>query len=105
MFGEGLLTREGVKHLRHRRALKLAFHPQRIADYLAHFARAARRAADRWSDSGDIDLVVEMSTMTRYRSMSTTWCTRVSLECDRIPDADPAAQKGWVRSKATPLGG
>ena len=64
MLGEGLLTSEGEEHLSHRRALQPAFHPQRIADYLAHFARAARRAADRWSDGGDIDLVAEMSAIT-----------------------------------------
>jgi cytochrome P450 len=64
LLGEGLLTSEGEEHLRHRRALQPAFHPQRIADYLAHFARAARRAADRWSDGGEIDLVAEMSAVT-----------------------------------------
>ena len=64
LLGEGLLTSEGEKHLRHRRALQPAFHSRRIADYLAHFARAARRTADQWSDGGEIDLVVEMSAMT-----------------------------------------
>ncbi len=64
LLGQGLLTSEGDAHLRHRRALQPAFHTQRIADYLAHFACAARRAADRWSDGGDIDLVAEMSAMT-----------------------------------------
>ena len=64
LLGEGLLTSEGDQHLRHRRALQPAFHPQRIADYLAHFTRAARYAADRWSDGGDIDLLAEMSAMT-----------------------------------------
>ena len=64
LLGEGLLTSEGEQHLRHRRALQPAFHPQRIADYRAHFAGAARHAADRWSDGGDIDLVAEMSAMT-----------------------------------------
>jgi cytochrome P450 len=64
LLGEGLLTSEGDKHLRHRRALQPAFSPQRIADYQAHFARAARRTTDRWSDGGVIDLVAEMSAMT-----------------------------------------
>jgi cytochrome P450 len=64
LLGEGLLTSEGATHMHHRRALQPAFHAQRIADYLAHFAAAAKRAADRWSDGGDIDLVAEMSAMT-----------------------------------------
>jgi cytochrome P450 len=64
LLGEGLLTSEGDKHLRHRRALQSAFHPQRIADYRAHFAGAARRTADRWTDGGSIDLVTEISAMT-----------------------------------------
>jgi cytochrome P450 len=64
LLGEGLLTSEGEKHLRHRRALQPAFHPQQIVSYLPHFARAARHAADRWSDGDDIDLVAEMSAMT-----------------------------------------
>ena len=64
LLGEGLLTSEGDKHLRHRRALQPAFHPKRIAGYEAHFASAARRVTDRWSDGSDIDLVAEMSAMT-----------------------------------------
>jgi cytochrome P450 len=64
LLGEGLLTSEGEKHLHHRRALQPAFHSRRIADYLAHFARAARRTADPWSDGGEIDLVAAMSAMT-----------------------------------------
>jgi cytochrome P450 len=64
LLGDGLLTSEGEAHLRQRRALQAAFHPQRIAGYLGSFAAAARRAADRWSDGGEIDLVAEMSGLT-----------------------------------------
>ena len=64
LLGEGLLTSEGDTHLRHRRALQPAFHLQRIADYEAHFASAAQRGSDRWSDGGEINLVAEMSAMT-----------------------------------------
>jgi cytochrome P450 len=64
LLGDGLLTSEGEAHLHQRRALSAAFHPQQIADYLGSFAAAARRAADRWSDGGEIDLVGEMSALT-----------------------------------------
>jgi cytochrome P450 len=64
LLGDGLLTSEGEAHMRQRRALQAAFHPQRIASYLGAFAGAAQRAADRWSDGGDIDLVAEMSGLT-----------------------------------------
>jgi cytochrome P450 len=64
LLGDGLLTSEGEAHLRQRRALQAAFHPQRISGYLGSFAAAARRAADRWSDGGEIDLVAEMSSLT-----------------------------------------
>jgi cytochrome P450 len=64
LLGDGLLTSEGEAHMRQRRALQAAFHPQRIAGYLGAFAAAARRAADRWSDRGEIDLVTEMSGLT-----------------------------------------
>ena len=64
LLGDGLLTSEGETHLRQRRALQAAFHPQRIAGYLGSFAAAARRASERWSDGGEIDLVAEMSGLT-----------------------------------------
>jgi cytochrome P450 len=64
LLGDGLLTSEGEAHMQQRRALQAAFHPQRIAGYLGAFAAAARRAADRWSDGGEIDLVAEMSGLT-----------------------------------------
>jgi cytochrome P450 len=64
VLGDGLLTSEGDSHMRQRRALQAAFHPQRIAGYLASFAAAANRAADRWHDRGEIDLLDEMSSLT-----------------------------------------
>ena len=64
LLGEGLLTSEGEAHRHHRRALQPAFHPQRIAEYEPHFARAARATADRWTDGGDVDLLAEMSALT-----------------------------------------
>jgi cytochrome P450 len=64
LLGDGLLTSEGEAHMQQRRALQAAFHSQRIAGYLGAFAAAARRAADRWSDGGEIDLVAEMSGLT-----------------------------------------
>lgn len=64
LLGDGLLTSEGETHMRQRRALQAAFHPQRIAGYLGSFTAAARRAVDRWSDGGEIDLITEVSAIT-----------------------------------------
>jgi cytochrome P450 len=64
LLGDGLLTSEGDEHMRQRRALQAAFHPRRITDYLGCFAAAAQRAADRWSDGCQIDLVAEVSGLT-----------------------------------------
>jgi cytochrome P450 len=64
LLGGGLLTSEGETHMRQRRALQAAFHPRRISDYLGSFAAAARRAAGRWSEDGEIDLIREMSAIT-----------------------------------------
>jgi cytochrome P450 len=64
LLGDGLLTSEGQTHLRQRRALQGAFGSQRISGYLESFAAAAQRAADRWSDGGEVDLVAEMSGLT-----------------------------------------
>jgi cytochrome P450 len=64
LLGDGLLTSEGEVHLRQRRAVQAAFSPQRISGYLGSFATAARRAADHWSDDGEIDLLAEMSRLT-----------------------------------------
>jgi cytochrome P450 len=64
LLGDGLLTSEGDEHMRQRRALQAAFHPRRITDYLGCFAAAAQRAADRWSNGCQIDLVAEMSGLT-----------------------------------------
>jgi len=64
LLGDGLLTSEGEAHLGQRRVLQAAFHPQRISGYLESFATAARRAGNRWTDGGEIDLVAEMSGLT-----------------------------------------
>jgi cytochrome P450 len=64
LLGDGLLTSEGEAHLRQRRVLSAAFHPQRISGYRGSFTAAARRASDRWSDGGEINLVDEMSALT-----------------------------------------
>jgi cytochrome P450 len=64
LLGDGLLTSEGEEHMRQRRALQAAFHSRRIAGYLGCFASAAQRAADRWSNGCEIDLVAEMSALT-----------------------------------------
>lgn len=64
LLGEGLLTSEGDRHRQARRRLQPAFTTAQVAGYRAGFAAAAGRAAARWSDGGELDLVAEMSALT-----------------------------------------
>lgn len=64
LLGEGLLTSEGGRHRQSQRRLQPAFAAPQVSAYQAGFAAAAGRAAARWSDGGQIDLVAEMSALT-----------------------------------------
>ncbi|MBV1849196.1 cytochrome P450 [Catellatospora tritici] len=62
--GDGLLTREGTEHRRHRRIMLPTLHTQRIARYGEIMTAEARRLLDGWPDGARIDVVEEMTQLT-----------------------------------------
>lgn len=63
-LGEGLLTSEGEHHLRQRRMLQPAFHPQRIAAFADSMTAHAERTCGTWKDGSTLDISEEMSQLT-----------------------------------------
>ncbi|MGA9162374.1 MAG: cytochrome P450 [Actinomycetota bacterium] len=64
LLGDSLLTSEEEAHRRQRRLIQPMFHHERIASYATSMVRSAERAADRWSDHQEVDLLAEMSALT-----------------------------------------
>ena len=64
LLGEGLLTSEGVVHLRQRRLMQPAFHRTRIAGYAEAMVDIALATARRWSDQAELDVAEEMMRLT-----------------------------------------
>lgn len=65
LLGEGLLTSEGARHLRHRRLMQPAFHRDRVATYGAVMAEYARQTVAAWQDGALLDVHDEMMGLTR----------------------------------------
>src|SRR5262245_63384308 len=64
LLGSSLLTSEEEVHHRQRRLIQPMFHHERIASYADAMVRHARRAAERWTDRGHVDIQAEMSALT-----------------------------------------
>jgi cytochrome P450 len=64
LLGDGLLTSEGPRHLKNRRALQPAFHRAQVTNYLQCFETAAANTSASWQDGDSIDLVSEMAALT-----------------------------------------
>lgn len=87
LLGEGLLTSEGDRHRQARRGLQPAFTAPQVAGYRPGFAAAAERAAARWSDGGEVDLVAEMSALTLDGVGATLFGADLSTAAPRITSA------------------
>lgn len=64
ILGNGLLTNEGASHQRQRRLLQPAFHRDRIQGYGQVMVDSARAASASWEDGREINMLLEMSTLT-----------------------------------------
>jgi cytochrome P450 len=64
VLGEGLLTSEGLVHVRQRRLMQPAFHRDRIASYASTMTEYAGRVWNLWADGVTIDAAQEMTRLT-----------------------------------------
>ena len=64
LLGEGLLTNEGMAHLRQRRMIQPAFHRARIAEYARSMVEYADNMAAGWHDGDLLDIDREMMHLT-----------------------------------------
>ncbi|MFC7764044.1 cytochrome P450 [Catellatospora bangladeshensis] len=62
--GDGLLTREGAEHRRHRRLMLPTLHTQRIARYGDIMVGESHRLLESWPDGRRIEVVEEMTQLT-----------------------------------------
>src|SRR5215204_4554144 len=65
LLGRGVLTSTGEEHLQRRRMLQPLFSRKRIAAFDTVVATVAAEVAERWEEGAVIDVVAEMTTLTR----------------------------------------
>lgn len=100
VLGNGLLISKGDFHRRQRRLMQPAFHKARIQSYAQSMTRLAEDHSARWEDGKEIDISVEMMTLTLQVISETMFgaamddsATRVSKAMNAIiPIIDRLAQ-------------
>ena len=60
LLGDGILTAEGERHLRHRRLLQPAFHRERLAGYADAMVAHSLRTRASWRDGSAVDAAEEL---------------------------------------------
>ncbi|MEZ5308661.1 MAG: cytochrome P450 [Pyrinomonadaceae bacterium] len=87
LLGEGLLTSEGERHLRHRRMIQPAFHKQRIAEYAASMSEYADDLCAGWREGETLEIDREMARLTLRIVGKTLFGTDVSGAADEVGQA------------------
>lgn len=71
LLGRGLLTSTGAEHLERRRILQPLFSRKRVADFGGVVAEVAEEVAAGWKDGAVVDVVAEMTTLSRRAILRT----------------------------------
>jgi cytochrome P450 len=87
LLGNGLLSSEGIDHLRQRRMIQPAFHRQRIAEYSRSMVNYAERMSSDWVDGEVLDVDKEMMTLTLHIVAKTLFNAEVGGDSDEIGKA------------------
>ncbi len=86
LFGNGLLTSDGLLHSRQRKIIQPAFHRSRLGGYAGAIIPLTSVQRDGWRDGDSIDMNAEMSRLTLAIAARTLF----GAEGDRLAAADPA---------------
>lgn len=87
LLGDGLLTSEGEVHLRHRRLVQPAFHPDRLRGYAEVMVDFAELSRDRWRDGDTVEIFHEMARITLGVVGKTLFSVEVEAEAEEIGEA------------------
>ena len=84
VLGEGLLTNEGVSHIKQRKLIQPIFHHKRIRGYGDTMAGYAHRMGEKWGDGAVLDIHKEMMRLTLAIVSKTLFGADVESESDEI---------------------
>jgi cytochrome P450 len=84
LLGEGLLTANGVDHIRQRRLIQPAFHRERIAGYGTVMVDYAAQMREQWQEHSVLDVSQEMMRVTLAIVGKTLFDTEVESKADEV---------------------
>lgn len=87
LIGDGLLSLDGAEHRRQRRIVQPAFNRTRIEAYADVMVAQTRRMLDHWSVGAELDISVEMETLTMQIAGATLFGADLGGETSSISRA------------------
>jgi cytochrome P450 len=87
LLGEGMITAEGQKHWRDRRAAQPAFHRERLQTYAEQIVNETRAVAGSWTDGTTLDISQELMRLTLRIIARTLFSTDLRREAQELANA------------------
>ena len=104
VLGEGLLTSDGERHHKDRRAIQPEFHRKRIAAYAKVMTEKSQEYISYWEDGEEIEVSQEMKKLTLAIVAKTLFGTELKTDIREMKAADTALHKGVIEQTLHPLG-
>ena len=104
ILGEGLLTSDGERHNKDRRAIQPEFHRKRIAGYAVEMAEESRKHTSEWKDGQKIEMGQEIKKLTLAIVTKTLFGTELEADIRKIKTADIELHRAVVERTISPWG-